>query len=183
MKLNTRAIAISAITGAVYAVLTIALAPISYGYVQFRLSEVLCILPYFIPGTAYGLFVGCLCANLITGNIFDIIFGSLATLLACMLVAAIGRLQRTAFNAFCACMMPVIINALVIGAVITEAYNGLRIADNIQAFITYALWIAAGEGIVMLIPGFILIRRLPKLKVFNEFVLSVEQNRERSSAS
>ena len=79
---NIHSIATAAIVGAAYAAMTIALAPISYGAVQLRVSEVLCILPFFIPGTAWGLFVGCALANILTGNIFDIIFGSLAPLAA-----------------------------------------------------------------------------------------------------
>ena len=92
-----RVLCTAAVTGAAYAVMTIALAPISYGALQFRVSEVLCILPFFIPGTVWGLFAGCILANLLTGNIFDIIFGSLATLLAGLCTAAFGkRSQRTA---------------------------------------------------------------------------------------
>ena len=52
MNNKTRLLCVSAVVGAAYAVLTVALAPISYGALQFRLSEALCILPYFIPGTA-----------------------------------------------------------------------------------------------------------------------------------
>ena len=73
--LRTHALAAAAIVGAAYAVLTMALAPISYGAIQLRISEVLCILPYFMPCTAWGLFIGCAAANLLTGNVFDIIFG------------------------------------------------------------------------------------------------------------
>ena len=67
---RTQRLAAAAVVGAAYAALTMALAPISYGTVQFRISEVLCILPYFMPFTSWGLFAGCLIANLLTGNIF-----------------------------------------------------------------------------------------------------------------
>ena len=108
MNNKTRLLCVSAVVGAAYAVLTVALAPISYGALQFRLSEALCILPYFIPGTAWGLAAGCCIANLMTGNIFDIIFGSLATLLAAFCTARIGRRGHTALSALCACLMPVL---------------------------------------------------------------------------
>ena len=52
MKINTRNLITAAIIGALYAVLTMVLAPISYGPVQFRVSEVLCILPFFMPCTS-----------------------------------------------------------------------------------------------------------------------------------
>lgn len=131
MNNKTRLLCVSAVVGAAYAVLTVALAPISYGALQFRLSEALCILPYFIPGTAWGLAAGCCIANLMTGNIFDIIFGSLATLLAAFCTARIGRRGHTALSALCACLMPVLFNAVVVGTVITQAYNGMDIFSHL----------------------------------------------------
>lgn len=81
-----------ALAGAVYAALTMVLAPISYGGVQLRVSEVLCMLPFFLPETAVGLFLGCALANTISAaGLLDIVFGSLATLLAGLLTAAAGR--------------------------------------------------------------------------------------------
>ena len=76
MKMNNtaRSITAAAIVGAAYAALTMLLAPISYGAIQVRVSEALCILPYFLPCTAWGLFAGCAIANVLTGNLFDIIF-------------------------------------------------------------------------------------------------------------
>ena len=71
------------IIAAIYAALTILLAPISYGLAQCRVSEALCILPCFTGAAVPGLFLGCLIANLLTGApIYDVLFGSLATLLA-----------------------------------------------------------------------------------------------------
>ena len=65
MKMNNtaRSITAAAIVGAAYAALTMLLAPISYGAIQVRVSEALCILPYFLPCTAWGLFAGCAIAN------------------------------------------------------------------------------------------------------------------------
>ena len=72
----------AALIAAVYAVLCVAFAPISYGEVQVRVAEALVILPYFTPAAIPGLFVGCLISNLIGGSIWlDVVFGSLATLL------------------------------------------------------------------------------------------------------
>ena len=49
MHITTRKLTAAAVTGAAYAALTMLLAPISYGAIQCRVSEVLCILPFFIP--------------------------------------------------------------------------------------------------------------------------------------
>ena len=75
-----------ALIGALYAVLTLAAAPISYGLMQVRISEALSVLPYFTAAAVPGLFVGCIVANLLGGAaLYDVIFGSLATLLAAFL--------------------------------------------------------------------------------------------------
>ena len=71
---------------AIYTALTLALSPVAYGPVQFRISEALCILPYFTPAAVPGLFLGCLISNGVgaamgTTVALDMIFGSLATLI------------------------------------------------------------------------------------------------------
>lgn len=170
MNNKTRLLCVSAVVGAAYAVLTVALAPISYGALQFRLSEALCILPYFIPGTAWGLAAGCCIANLMTGNIFDIIFGSLATLLAAFCTARIGRRGHTALSALCACLMPVLFNSVVVGAVITQAYNGMDIFSHLGVFALNAAQVGLGEAGVMLLVGYPLTRLLPEKAFFRELI-------------
>ncbi len=75
-----------AVIAALYVVLTLVFAPISFGPVQVRVAEALCILPMFTPAAVPGLFAGCLIANFIGGGIIlDVIFGSLATLIGAWL--------------------------------------------------------------------------------------------------
>lgn len=72
---------------ALYVVLTYItnLLGLASGTIQVRFSEALCILPVFTPAAIPGLFIGCLISNLITGGIiWDIIFGSIATLLGAL---------------------------------------------------------------------------------------------------
>ena len=65
----------AAVIGAIYVVLTLLFAPLSYGEIQIRFSEALTILPFFTPAAIPGLFVGCIIANLFGGAIpVDIIF-------------------------------------------------------------------------------------------------------------
>mgnify|MGYP000799436130 CR=1 FL=1 len=79
---NTMFLVQAAAIGAIYVVLTLLFAPLSYGEVQVRFSEALTILPYFTPAAIPGLFVGCILSNLLGGAIpVDIIFGSIATLI------------------------------------------------------------------------------------------------------
>lgn len=78
---NTLFLAQSAMIAAIYVVLTVILAPFSYGEVQVRVSEALTILPVFTPAAIPGLFVGCLISNILGGCILpDIIFGNIAIL-------------------------------------------------------------------------------------------------------
>lgn len=90
---KTRFIAEVGIIAALYAVLTIVVAPISYGPMQIRISEALCVLPYFTAAAVPGLFIGCLIANgfgLVLGSslgLMDVIVGSAATLAAAWLAA------------------------------------------------------------------------------------------------
>lgn len=167
---RTRKLAAAAVVGAAYAVLTMALAPISYGAVQFRVSEALCILPYFIPATACGLWAGCLVANLLTANLFDVIFGSLATLLAALCTAALGRRRHTLANDALACLMPVLFNAVIVGAVIVAAYEGMDLFEHFDLYLLTAGSVGLGELVVLFALGLPLMRLLPQRKFFREFV-------------
>lgn len=115
--LSTRSLCISAVIAALYAALTILLAPISYGSIQLRVSEAMTLLPMLLPQAIPGLFVGCLIANLYTGMLTDIIFGSLATLLA-----AVGTylLRR---KPLLAGLCPVAANALIVGTVLSVSFH------------------------------------------------------------
>ncbi len=168
---NTQKIAAAAIAAAAYAALTMALAPISYGQLQFRISEVLCILPFFMPFTSWGLFAGCLIANLLTGNIFDIIFGSLATLFAALCTAAIGKGGRSTLRCVLGCLMPVVWNGVVVGAVLAWAGSGFNIFTHPGVFAVYALQVAAGESAVMFLLGLPAMLLLPKKKFFNDIIV------------
>lgn len=84
MKKNpAKFVALAGIIAALYIVLTYlcSLVGLSSYVIQVRLSEALCVLPYFTPAAIPGLFVGCIIANFISGSLaLDVVFGSLATL-------------------------------------------------------------------------------------------------------
>ncbi len=68
------------VVAALYAVLTLALAPISFGVYQLRIAEALTVLPFISRGAIGGLYVGCLVANYFGGQgILDILIGPLLT--------------------------------------------------------------------------------------------------------
>lgn len=160
-----------ALVGAVYAALTMALAPISYGSLQFRVSEVLCVLPFFLPETAIGLFLGCALANTISAaGILDIIFGSLASLLAGLLTAAAGRSYRlegrieppSTVQCVLGILPPVVCNGVIVGAVLAGTFTPEAFW---QGFALMGAQVALGEAVVLAVLGLPLMRLLPRLLV------------------
>ncbi len=112
MIINATRISRGALIGALYAVLTIGLAPISYGPVQFRVSEALTLLPFYLPEAIPGLFAGCVFANFFGGfGLPDMVFGSLATLIAAVL-------SRKSGNIYLAALWPVVSNMIIIGVML-----------------------------------------------------------------
>ena len=107
-----------AVIAALYVVLTMLVAPIAFGPIQFRFSEALTILPFFTPAAIPGLFVGCLLSNLIGGAVvWDVLFGSLATL-----IGAIGTYLLRKYRKLL-CLPPIISNTLIIPFVLRYAYG------------------------------------------------------------
>ena len=80
MKSLTKKITYAGVTAALYAALTFIFSFMSFGAVQFRISEALCVLVYFTPAAIPGLTIGCLISGLLSGaSVYDILFGTLAT--------------------------------------------------------------------------------------------------------
>ena len=169
-KNTTLRLAYMAILAAAYAALTFVLAPISYGAIQFRVSEALTVLPFFLPCTVWGLWIGCILANLYTGSVLDIVFGSLATLLAALLTARFGRKGNTVGNRLLGCLMPVLFNAVIVGAVLTWGYQIQSFPSPIASYAFNALTVGIGEAGVLYLIGYTLLRQLPKIRSFREFV-------------
>ena len=111
-------VAQGAIIAALYVVLTVIFAPISFGEMQVRISEALTILPMFTPAAIPGLFVGCVLGNLLGGAIpVDVIFGSLATLIG----AVGGYLLRK--NRWLVPLPTVLSNAVIVPFVLRYGYG------------------------------------------------------------
>ena len=157
-------LAFAAVVGALYAILTMVLAPISYGPLQFRISEALCVLSYFTPAAAWGLFIGCAIANTLSAaGLPDVIFGSLATLIACLGMSAVRKHMKDSLKSrLLACFLPVIVNAVIVGAMLTYAYIGLSPLEHPGAFAVCAGEVALGELPVMYLFGLPLMSWLPK---------------------
>ena len=102
------------VVAAIYVVLCMALQPLSYGAVQVRVAEALCLLPVFGAEYIAGVVLGCFLANLLGSTIVDVIFGTLATLLACLVTYKLRNIRIKGL-AVAASLPPVLFNAVIIG--------------------------------------------------------------------
>lgn len=147
---DARKLAFAGMIAALYAVVTLLLRPISYGEMQVRVSEALTLLPILTPAAVPGLFVGCLIANVLgSATIWDMVFGSLATLIAALITRRLRRKPALA------ALAPVVMNGLVVGLV-------LHFTLNLPLLATM-LWVALGEAVACYALGLPLLWALKKL--------------------
>lgn len=145
----------AAVIAALYVVLTLFINAfdLASGAIQVRISEALTILPYFTPAAVPGLFIGCLLSNFMTGAaIWDIIFGSLATL-----IGAIGTYLLRKWK-WCVPLPPILSNTIIIPFVLTYAYG---IPGGIPFFM---LTVGAGEVLSCGVLGMILLFALQRYR-------------------
>lgn len=111
LKKSIRAIARSGIIAAIYFVITfiLSLVNLAYGPLQFRLSEVLTLLPVLLPEGVPGIMFGCMFSNLLSPyGAVDIVIGTFASSIAAILTRHLRK------NIYLAAMPPIIINALLV---------------------------------------------------------------------
>lgn len=142
----------AAVIGALYTALTYVFGAFSFGMIQFRISEVLTVLPFFTPAAIPGLTVGCLVSNMMTGNPYDVIFGTSATLLAAILSYLLRK------NSFLVTIPPVVVNALVIPFILKFTYPDCA---N-EAIWFMMLTVGAGQALACCVVGFPLLLTLKK---------------------
>ena len=171
-SIGIRKIAFAGAVAALYAALTIALSFIGFGPIQFRVAEALCILPFFFPFSVWGLFIGCLIANMISPYPLDIAVGSAATLFAALCTMRIGKMNREKLMVkVLACFPPVIINAVFIGALIAfYMAGGGEIEAFLPAFVFNALQVGFGQFIVLYALGLPLTFFLQKSRVYEKLL-------------
>ncbi len=149
--LKTKSLVYGAVIAAIYAALTMLFSWISYGPIQFRISEILTLLPIFLPCAIPGLTIGCILANLLGGfGIYDIVFGSLASLL--------GALGTRFFRhkLILAALSPVVTNSLIVGSML------YFVSPNAGALIFNILTVGIGEFVICFLLGLPLVTLLKK---------------------
>lgn len=160
--MKVKDLALASIFAALYAVLVIFLAAISFQLVQVRLADAL--IPFSIVfgwPAVIGVTIGCVVSNVVSpmpSVIIDVTFGSIANLIASFLAWKVGRLKRreSLVNEFLGCSAATIVITFIVGtylAIITETELWLW-------------WLGIGVGSLISINGlgYILIQVMKKLK-------------------
>lgn len=161
-NLRTKDVTRLAIVAALYVALTLTpgISAFSYGAIQFRVSEILMLLVFYNPKFSWSLIIGCLISNIFSPVLgaADLIFGTLATAVACLLIVLINnkKMMIGLVSIFCA-----LVNGLIVGA---ELFFVSKLP-----FWASAGSVAAGEFVVVLI-GTVIFVLLMKNKNFARII-------------
>lgn len=161
-KFTVRDLTFAAVLAAVYAALTVGLPALSYNEIQLRVAEALTVLPFLFPAATPGLFVGCFIANLFSPYPLDLLVGSLATLLACLLT------QRMP-NRWLASLPPVLCNAAMVGAEIAWFQTGFGPGFWV-AYGFNALTVGVGELAACCVLGQLLLTALSRIPALRPYI-------------
>lgn len=159
-RINIRRITDNALVAAVYAVLTILLGNFGYGDIQFRIAEILLFLVFFRRDFIVGIVLGTVIANAFSPLLpWDMLFGTLATLIVCGLIAITPK------------MWPAIVYASVI--------NGLVVGAELYFILGLPFWLSAltvmiGELAVMIV-GYVVFIMLRKNKYFSNMIMATRK--------
>ena len=154
------------VVAAIYVVLCMVLQPFSYGAVQVRVAEALCLLPVFGAEYIAGVVLGCFLSNLLGSTIVDVIFGTLATLLACLVTY---KLRNIRIKGLAASLPPVLFNAVIIGIEIAVMFPDPSSSAPIWlACITNGISVGIGELISCTILGVLLVKIIESSKALNK---------------
>ncbi|MCX7657830.1 MAG: QueT transporter family protein [Oscillospiraceae bacterium] len=157
-KFSTKRIARIAIVAALYFAVTLAVAPIAFGQVQFRVSEILVLLCFYNKDYCYSMGLGCLLANFFSPMwTLDVPFGTLATVIAVVLMVILGK------NLLIASLFPVIINGIIVGLELYVAFGGLPLWMFMAS-------VAFGELVVVTIVGVPVFKLLEKNQTFMKLI-------------
>ncbi|MBQ4353264.1 MAG: QueT transporter family protein [Clostridia bacterium] len=154
MKKNTKFLAKAGMIAAVYTALTLLSAAfgLASGAIQIRLSEMLCVLPVYTAAAIPGVTIGCLLSNLLCGGtVYDILFGTLATLIGAVLAFFLRKLP------YLASLPTILSNAVIIPLVLIASGVGGQ-----NMFFYFAATVGIGEIIACGVLGTILIAYIEK---------------------
>lgn len=132
MRVSAKGVVTSAIIAAAYVVLTLPFASFTFGPVQFRVAEVLTILPFLSHYAIYGCFVGCFVSNMLGSTPLDMVVGSAATLLAAILTYKCK-------NLYLSTIPPIVVNAVAIGTMLAAVSGSFSVTVTLGIMGSIAL--------------------------------------------
>ena len=156
MKKNSiKGMAIAGVIAALYVALTLPFGQIAFGPIQFRLAELLTLLPFFTPWAIPGVTIGCLLSNLLFSTVWDALFGTLATLIAAYFTYKSRHL-------LVASIWPILFNGIIIGTMLT-----FMIIGKFQwlPWLTMMFEVAASEFVICFAIG------VPFMQYFKKYKL------------
>ncbi len=141
----------TALVAAAYAAVTIIFSFMSYGQIQFRISEILVLFAFIDAKYALGLILGCMLANLPSPlGVIDVMAGTFATAVALLYIVQIKKaLGFSKKTLILASFGPVVSNAFIIGWELKYLFQ--------TPFWMNALYVAIGEFAVVTIAGTLII--------------------------
>ena len=147
---STGMIARNGAVAALYFVLSVAAFYLSFGLIQFRISEILNVLVFFNPAYTLGLTIGCFLSNVVGAGIgmaswWDLLIGTGCTLLSCLLMIPFKQL-------FLGCLMPVVVNGVGVGL---ELFYLFGLSETTPLYACMG-WVALGEVIMVPVVGYVL---------------------------
>lgn len=161
-KFTVRDITLAALIAAAYVVLTFGIPLPPYAGIQLRVAEAMTVLPFLFPAAIPGLAVGCFIVNLFSPYPLDILFGTLATLLACLMT-------RHMPNRWLAPLPPVLCNALIVGAEIAWYATGFG-PGFWTAYAFNIVTVGLAELIACFVLGELLLTVLPRVPVLRPYI-------------
>ncbi len=172
MKINTKALTQTALIAAIYAALSFAMFFISFGAVQYRVSEALTVLPVFTVAAIPGLTLGCALSNLVgyfmgvnPAGLIDAVVGSSATLVAAIVSFYAGKLSKRWLRYILVPLAPVLINAVVIGYEISIVFMG---TTEINVVLVNCFSVFIGQFVVCYGLGIPFMRMLEKNNIYRK---------------
>jgi uncharacterized membrane protein len=168
MKLSLTSFVKVALIAALYSTVSLVLAPFSFGNIQVRVAEGLTLLPLLSPLPILGLTLGCFITNfigVIMGvnilGMMDVFIGTFATLIAALLTYYFRNIKIKGFP-FLSTLMPVVINAIIIGAELAYVFAP---EFTLSYFMIFALEVGIGQFIAVYLVGLPILNALKKRNI------------------
>lgn len=160
-KFSVVELAKAGVIAALYTAMTVLVYPLSFGGMQVRLSEMLTILPVYMPSAVSGLTVGCFLSNLIglsmganPAGALDLVFGTAATGIAAWLTYLLRNVRWKGLPIL-ATLPPVLLNAFIVGTELYVVYGGFP-------WWLHVTWVALGQFISCTVGGSIIAAALSR---------------------